>query len=319
MYKELVNLEKNHQTLKTDLNEKLDSLRSELSELEKREIQVVLPDPKHVTKRSRSGKEEVPDHDDDNNAEVKSSPKEKKQANSLEAKILKLRKRLPALKAGEEVLAKWEDDGWYYRSIVKESLGNHLYKVEDSLKDDEKIYREDIVSEIDDSTYSFKVGDTVVGLHPDYDSSYAPGQVEKISNDQNKILIKFYDFVEAALIRQEVFKLPTLKFQIDVDTIIRLEEKWVGEVVIARNNFTNVYELGTVKSRVGKARQYVVEWSSGKESIQNANHIFGQYTRRPELLVNDYILAPRETIFLPGRVMGRKNNRLKVKFLDGSM
>ncbi len=159
----------------------------------------------------------------------------------------------------------------------------------------------------------------MVGLHPDYESSYAPGQVEKISDDQNKILVKFYDFVEAVLIRQEVFKLPTIKFQIDVDMIIKLEEKWVGEVVVARNNLTNVYELGTVKSRVGKGRQYVIEWSRGEDSIQNANHIFGQHTRRPALLVNDYILAPRETIFLPGRVMSRKDDRLKVKFLDGSM
>jgi hypothetical protein len=154
MYKEMTSLEKNHQLLKTDLNEKFESIRNELSELEKREVQVVLPDPKHVS-RAKSASKVREDSDKE-----KSEPKEKEKRrpeNGLDAKIHKLRKRLPVLKPGEEVLAKWEDDGWYYRSIVKESLGNYLYKIEDSLKDNEQIYREDIISEIDDSTYSFKV------------------------------------------------------------------------------------------------------------------------------------------------------------------
>ena len=28
---------------------------------------------------------------------------------------MKMRSRLPCLEAGEEVLARWTDDGWYYR------------------------------------------------------------------------------------------------------------------------------------------------------------------------------------------------------------
>jgi hypothetical protein len=41
----------------------------------------------------------------------------------------KLGQELRELKEGEEVLAKWPDDGWYYRSIVKKYLGDGKYKL----------------------------------------------------------------------------------------------------------------------------------------------------------------------------------------------
>jgi hypothetical protein len=76
---------------------------------------------------------------------------------------------------------------------------------------------------------------------------------------------------------------------------------------------------GKIISRVGNGRQYTVEWSNGDQSIQNANHIFGIYTRNPAILVNDYVLGPKETIYLPGRVIGKKGNQLRIKFVDGVM
>lgn len=72
-------------------------------------------------------------------------------------------------------------------------------------------------------------------------------------------------------------------------------------------------------NRVGNGRQYTIEWSNGKQSIQNANHIFGKYTRNQQILNNDYVLAPKETIFLPGRVLSQQGDQLRVKFVDGKM
>ncbi len=62
-----------------------------------------------------------------------------------------LRKKLAVLEVGEQVLAKWPDDGWYYRSVIVECLGNGQYRIEDSLSDTETIYREDIISEKSDA------------------------------------------------------------------------------------------------------------------------------------------------------------------------
>ena len=100
---------------------------------------------------------------------------------TVQEKIMLLRNNLPRLHVGEEVLARWPDDGWYYRSIVKETLGDYEYKVEDSLKDVETLPRDDIISEAHDGANDlFEIGDSVIALHPQYEYSYAPGQIVQI-------------------------------------------------------------------------------------------------------------------------------------------
>ena len=155
-------------------------------------------------------------------------------------------------------------------------------------------------------------------MHPEYDYSYAPGQVLKVGNDMSNLLIKFYDYVEKVVPREEVFKLDKFKFQLDVNEIIRLERKWVGKTVVARNNLTHLYELGKIVSQNGNVgRSYLIEWANGKQSIQNANHIFGHDTRKTNINVNDYVIAPIETLFMPGKVVGKRNFQLKIKFING--
>jgi hypothetical protein len=157
----------------------------------------------------------------------------------------------------------------------------------------------------------------VIALHPEYEYSYAPGQVIKTGNDMSNVLIKFYDFIEKVVPSDQVFKLDKDKFQTVIDEIIRLEKRWIGKTVVARNNISHVYELGRILNQNGNiGRQYVIEWANGKQSIQNANHIFGHDTRKPNVDTNDYVIAPVETAFMPGRVIARKNNQLKIKF-DG--
>lgn len=86
----------------------------------------------------------------------------------------------------------------------------------------------------------------MVALHPKYDFSYAPGQIVRVSSDMSKLLVKFYDYEESVVVRNEVYKLPRLKYQLDVTNIINLEKRWIGQTVVARNNFSNVYELGNL-------------------------------------------------------------------------
>lgn len=65
----------------------------------------------------------------------------------------------------------------------------------------------------------------------------------------SKLLVKFYDYEESVVVRNEVYKLPRLKYQLDVTNIINLEKRWIGQTVVARNNFSNVYELGNLNIR----------------------------------------------------------------------
>lgn len=323
MYKELSELKKKQKGLKASMNEKLGSLKDDFEEF-KKQPPVVLPDPNHIIyvegDDEKKDKIKVKKSKRHNSESLDQTPRSNKSSVKSEDTIASLRKRLPELKEGEEVLARWNDDGWYYRSLVKRNLGEYKYLVEDALKEREEIYREDIIAERD-SDFSFKVDDPVIALHPEYEYSYAPGHVIRISDDGNKIHVRFYDFVESVVLRQEAYKTAKVKLQADIDEIIKLEERWVGETVVARNTFSNLYELGRIKNRVkgGLGRMYTIEWSSGKQSIQNSTHIFGKYTRNPAILRNDFVLAPKETIFMPGRVLGVKGNQLSVKFVDGEL
>ncbi len=86
-----------------------------------------------------------------------------------------------------------------------------------------------------------------MALHPHYEFSYAPGQVISISNDLSQILVRFYDYVESIVVREEAYKINKIKYQSDVELINRKEKEKVGKTVVARNNRSNVYELGISK------------------------------------------------------------------------
>jgi hypothetical protein len=321
MYEELLTLRKKQKSYKSDLDGKFKVLRQDFDEWKKQEPPVILPNPNLYI--YQENKDKIVENVRLNELVVKPATPPQQRDLSVDEKLLKLRQELPQLRTGEEVLAKWPDDGWYYRSIVKEYLGDYKYQVEDSLRDCEQVYREDIISEMSDLSSSsgadsLEEGDPVVALHPQYEFSYAPGQIVKISSDSTKILVKFYDFLESVVFRKEVFKLHRIKFQLDVNAIINLEKRWIGETVVARNNYTKVYELGKIVNRVGNGRQYTIEWSNGKQSIENSIHIYGKFTRNQTVLPNDYVLAPKQTIFMPGRVVNRHGDQVKVKFFDGT-
>lgn len=259
-------------------------------------------------------------HQPDSPKKLMSPVPSPKQTLTVAEKIIKIRHELHELQIGEEVLAKWPDDGWYYKSIVKENLGVCKYRLEDSNHDSECMYRDDIISndnDARDTDASFEVGDPVVALHPNYAFSYAPGQVIQFKDNFDRITVRFYDFHEAEVARENVYKLHRLKLQLDIENIIELEKLWVGRVVVARNTYSNNYELGKILNRVGNGRQYTIEWSNGRTSLQNANHIFGELTRNPAFSINDNVLAPRETVYLPGRIVGIQGDQLRIKFVDG--
>ena len=164
-----------------------------------------------------------------------------------------------------------------------------------------------------------KVGDTVVALHPNFENSYAPGQIAKVSSDMSTIKIRFYDYFEAVVDTREVFSLNHIKYQADVEIINHLEMEKIGKNVVARNPLTRVYELGRIVQRVGKiGQQYVIEWPDGQQSVQNSNHIFAPNLRRPAINKNDYVLAPKSGVFVPAVCVDRHKNRLEIRFFDGA-
>jgi hypothetical protein len=78
-------------------------------------------------------------------------------ASSLDEELIRMRESLCELMVGDEVLGKSNDDGWYYKCIVKEHYGSHRYKLEDTGKNAFDLYREDIVSEQDAVNHMIQV------------------------------------------------------------------------------------------------------------------------------------------------------------------
>jgi len=146
------------------------------------------------------------------------------------------------LQTDADVLSKSAEDGWYYKSVIKESLGNNKYKVEDYSGNIEIVLKEDIL--LNNKKASWSVGETCVALHPKYELSYAPGQIIEVSHDRKRVMVRFCDYAESVVSEEEVYKLPRAKFQSDVNMIIQLERKWIGQVVVARNDHKKTYEYG---------------------------------------------------------------------------
>jgi hypothetical protein len=254
VHDELDDLKKRQTKAKKELSTKLKILRKDFDEWRHNEIPTKFNSKANNPKESDDDSQHFNFEKSNSNSKALKEEKEEKDE-SANAILRKLRKELPQIAVGEEVLARWPDDGWYYRSIVKEyeNEEDYRYKIEDYLKDVISVYREDIISVEDNNSEqydSFQIGDACVALHPDYGSSYAPGQVLQISNKAAKLKIKFYDHVEAVIDRQEVFKINIAKYLLDVKSIVDLEKRWVGETVVARNDLSHNYERGECQALV---------------------------------------------------------------------
>nr|KAG5692189.1 hypothetical protein BaRGS_008735 [Batillaria attramentaria] len=123
-------------------------------------------------------------------------------------RLMRLRRTLPALQAAEEVLARFRDDGWYYRGTVQQNLGDCSYIVEDATGYIERIWREDIISDYDDNAPPLKEDDRVVALHPCHTASYAPGCVCSVDEVRQTAEVQFYDGHKGDVPRVEVYRLP---------------------------------------------------------------------------------------------------------------
>jgi hypothetical protein len=173
MYDELSYLRKKNKDLKSDLEGKLKVLKKDFDEWKTQEPPIILPDPNIYIYQSNAkeykklrakkedkdkAKEQTENKQDLIQQERPVLSKSPVQVElSFEQKLKKLAKELVELREGEEVLARWPDDGWYYRSIVKKKINEYKYQLEDSLKDTEIVNREDIISEINDSQSVFEV------------------------------------------------------------------------------------------------------------------------------------------------------------------
>ena len=61
-------------------------------------------------------------------------------------------------------------------------------------------------------------------------------------NDQ--INVRLYDGAESKVSREEVYKIHPEKFELDVRFIVKCEDQWVGQAVVAKNVQLGLFQLG---------------------------------------------------------------------------
>jgi len=198
----------------------------------------------------------------------------------------------------KRILARWPDDGWYYRGIVKQALGDMYYEVEDASHDSEVIHARDIIIDELDASKSLEVNQTVVALHPNFSLSYAPGIIRGILNDGLHLTVELYDGKISLLLRHDVYHLEPVKHTSDVEYLRQREAKWLGKAVIARRNRDGFYLPGMLVLSpylfsfiLMCVCVFVIRRADNTCEEQEIIHMFGELTKKRSFRENDHALA----------------------------
>nr|XP_033805407.1 von Willebrand factor A domain-containing protein 3B [Geotrypetes seraphini] len=220
---------------------------------------------------------------------------------------------------GQVVLYRCPQNGWYHKGSVVQNCQDHTYFVQSNADEVERIWREDIITDISDSNKDIKKEDSVIGLYPSQPDTYCPGIVLRVLPDL-KLEVRYYDAVEALVPRDLVYLISPTNFEQDVNYILECEERWVGQPVVARDDETGMFHLAKVMERCGDGKQYVIRWADDRLVVQKASGIFGKYSPRHALNVGAHVLAlahPSSLVFLPGIIVGYNGTQLVVRFCNG--
>ena len=119
------------------------------------------------------------------------------------------------------------------------NCGDTSYIVEDVTGYSERVWREDIITDADQLGKRY-----VIALHPQHDFSYCPGTAQDFDDQDDDVVVKFYDGLKAKVPLSEVFPIPREKHAVDVQYIVHKENELVGQVVVAWNQLRRSFELG---------------------------------------------------------------------------
>ena len=120
-----------------------------------------------------------------------------------------------------------------------------------------------------------KVEHTVVAKHPNYQATYAPGVIVKISSDK-VYLVRFYDGTEGIISKAEAHYVEPERFEKIVDFILNLEQRWIGETIVARDDHTGIYKLGKVIKNLNLEQRWIIVARNNKISNYKQQIIRGK-------------------------------------------
>lgn len=135
---EFANLKKTNKSLQSSLGNKLRNLTTDFEEWKTQEPTIIIHPDRII------------------NPVVKEKQKPHPSLN-LEQKLIRLRSELPHLMEAEPCVARWPQNGWYYKSTIKRYLGDYRYKIIGENGESTEVYREDLIQENVNDIHSFEV------------------------------------------------------------------------------------------------------------------------------------------------------------------
>ncbi|KAL5264641.1 hypothetical protein ACHWQZ_G005654 [Mnemiopsis leidyi] len=248
---------------------------------------------------------------------------ENKKKNGVTTKDMSVVKKeensVVAFSKGLVVLARWADEGWYFRGKIVEPTKTG-YLVEDNAGHTEDIDHKHVLVDEQDVRKSLSAGCHVIALHPDYSFSYAPARIT--GTDDNWFFdLKFYDSSEAEVPREEMYYISAEQYHEDTKFIRDIEEALLGSFVVVRDNSDGLYRRGMVTRATGRSYEISL---NGDTILQDPAQVFTDYKKSPNqtLLPGSHCICPLDDLqnsFSPAKVVSvNKDGSLRVVFHDDS-
>ncbi|WAQ99962.1 hypothetical protein MAR_024335, partial [Mya arenaria] len=180
------------------------------------------------------------------------------------------------LRKGQEVLARWSDDGWYYFGLIE--------------------------------------NDHVIAPHPDYYWSYAPGRVIQVF--KKRVNVVFFDDRHERIKIKDVYKISQEQYHDDVITIQECEEELKEADAVMLDKTTGKYIPVTVRAPTGQQWFKIFDPNTRQRGnlifpndlLPASDHLHWKYTLAP--------VKGRKDIYMPARIRRTKPLYFIVQFCD---
>jgi len=321
---ELIELQKAHEALLTEKLTEIEREQRDQADLAAQQAEQIAAD---IVEREQQQKRKTPTPEPYVQSSSSSSSVSALSTPRSVTVVAEPEAQLPTHNIGAQVLARMPDDGndgWFYRVTITEHNGSD-YRVNpvESSEGLIDIKAGDIVP-LTPIDVDLQKEDTVIASHPHYQATYAPGVIVKEALEENQFQVRFYDGTEGIIRKSETHQVDPERFEAIVDEIISLEQRWINEKVIARDDTCGIYRIGTVKDRIGSGHEYLIEWTSHpgqKCAVQHLTCIFGQFSKRRTLTKGDHVLARNNDAmeYYPGVIVDiTSDKRLEICLSNGS-
>eukprot|EP00040_Diaphanoeca_grandis_P034425 m.213429 g.213429 ORF g.213429 m.213429 type:complete len:1739 (-) comp33150_c0_seq1:110-5326(-) len=181
---------------------------------------------------------------------------------------------------GEQVLVRWDKDGWFYPSLlVGRSTNSKQVRVRDVDESERWVASSEVfVLDTTSTLFPTQSGSHVLAEHARFRDSFAPAVVTSIDGASG-ITVKFFDESSAHFRPDDrVVCIQPDQHSAIVRVIRQQEDLWIGRHVMSRDDNDGQFYAGKVEARLGTGSTYRVKLDDATKAPieQMRNHMFSR-------------------------------------------